>query len=82
MDFLKGKKTIIGSIAGAVLMVAWSLGLIDDATAKMLLGIVAAWTGVSLRLAIREAASPRAIGLVRDREGADEPGYRGGNGQS
>ena len=55
MSWMKGKKTIIGSVAGGLLAVAWSLGLIDDATAKVVLGLVATWTGVSLRLAIADA---------------------------
>lgn len=76
MEFLKGKKTIIGSIAGAVVTVAWSLGLIDDATAKMLLGIVVAWTGVSLRLAIKgvEDSAPSLASVRRFVEQANREG--------
>lgn len=59
MAWLKGKKTILGSIAGGLVIVAWSLGLIDQQTAGTLLGIVAAWTGVALRLAIKESANAR-----------------------
>ncbi len=55
MNWLSGKKTILGSLAGGVLVIAWSLSLIDDDMAKTLLGLVAMWTGVSLRMAIKGA---------------------------
>ena len=53
---LKGRKTIVGSVAGALVMLAWSFSLIDEDAARGLLGLVLAWTGVSLRLAVRDAA--------------------------
>ncbi len=45
---------MVGSIAAGATLIAWSLSLIDETTAKMLLGVVATWTGVALRLAIRK----------------------------
>ena len=54
MDWLKGKKTVIGGVAGGLTIIAWSLNLIDQETAGMLLGAIATWTTVSLRLAIKK----------------------------
>ena len=54
MEWLKGKKTMIGGVAGGAVLIVWSLNLIDDDTAKMLLGFIAAWTTVAVRLAIKE----------------------------
>ncbi|MFQ5591312.1 MAG: hypothetical protein ACE5HE_09135 [Phycisphaerae bacterium] len=54
MGFLKGKKTMIGSVAAGLLVIAFSLGLIDEKLAGLLAGLVTAWTGVALRLAIRD----------------------------
>lgn len=51
-DKLKGKKTIIGSVLGGVVVVAYSLGWITEQQAGVALGIVMSWTGVAIRMAI------------------------------
>lgn len=53
MEWLKGKKTILGSIAGGVVIVLVGLNVIDDETATVLLGVIATWTGISLRMAVK-----------------------------
>gem|GEM_PF-2742479 len=50
--FLSGKKTYLGMIAGGILGLLWSSGLVTDQTAQTLAVLVATWTGVSLRAAI------------------------------
>lgn len=40
LDWLDGKKTYITAGAGMLVFGAWSLGLIDDETAKTLLGLL------------------------------------------
>ena len=45
---------MIGSVACGLILIAWSLQLIDEELAKGLLGAAATWTGVSLRLAIKD----------------------------
>jgi len=61
MEWIKGKKTIIGSVLAGLLTTLWGLDhlvnaadatWISDATYAMLAGPIAAWTGVSLRLAV------------------------------
>ena len=52
MNWLTGKKTYIGAIAGGVIIIASTLGWIDETTTGVLLGLVATWTGVSMRNAI------------------------------
>jgi len=58
MKMLRGKKTILGSIALGLLAAVYGLDqLIDPATMwlpyEVITGLVAAWTGVSLRLAVK-----------------------------
>jgi hypothetical protein len=55
---LDGKKTYLGIIAGGILGLIWSCGLVTDETAKVIASIIAAWTGVSLRHAIQKAELP------------------------
>ena len=45
-------KTTLGSLAGALLTIAWGLGWIDEQTATVLAGLIASATGVALRLAV------------------------------
>ena len=52
---IDGYKTHIGVIAGAILGAVYSLGMVDEATAGVIASIVAAWTGVAIRDAIRKA---------------------------
>ena len=52
---LQGKKTIIGSVLGGVVVVAYSLGWITDQQAGVALGIILSWTGVAIRMAINGA---------------------------
>lgn len=53
MDWLKGKKTKIGGVAGGLILVLLSLDLINENLATGLLGVVATWTTVSVRMAIK-----------------------------
>jgi hypothetical protein len=54
MKWLTGKKTIIGSVATGAIIIVSSLNLLDEQVVKVLLGLVVAWTGVSLRLAVKQ----------------------------
>lgn len=51
---LDGYKTHIGVIAGGVLGICFSLGIVDEQTAGVIASIVAAWTGVAIRDAWRK----------------------------
>lgn len=53
MKWLKGKKTMIGSVLSGVLTIAFSLGLIDAELAGVIGGFLLTFTGVSLRLAVK-----------------------------
>ena len=53
MDWLRGKRTIIGSLAAGVLTVLYSLNVIDEQLAGVLAGLIVTWTGVSMRLAVK-----------------------------
>ena len=50
--FLSGKKTYLGMIAGGILGLFWSSGLVSDQTTQTLAILVTTWTGVSLRAAM------------------------------
>ena len=52
MDWLKGKKTIIGCVAAGVLVAIHGMGYVDDQTAQMIAAAILAWTGIALRLAV------------------------------
>lgn len=54
-DKSKGKKTIAGSVAAGAVIILWSLGLLTQEQAGIVLGLLTMWTGVSLRLAISDA---------------------------
>ena len=53
MSFLKGKKTMLGSVGIGLVVIASSLSLINEQTAGIALGLLATWTGVSMRLAVK-----------------------------
>ena len=55
MHWLQGKKTVIGSLLSGVVLIAWSLKLLDQEAALGALGVLAAFTGVSLRLAVKKS---------------------------
>lgn len=52
MKWLRGKRTILGSIAAGVVVIISSLNLVDEQVAGTLLGVIVTFTGVSLRLAV------------------------------
>jgi hypothetical protein len=52
MEWLKGKKTMIGAIAAGVLVAAHAMGWVDDQAAQMIAAAILTWTGVSLRMAV------------------------------
>jgi len=54
--FLDGRKTYLGMIAGGILGILWSYGLISDDTARLVATIIATWTGISMRAAISKTA--------------------------
>ena len=53
MGWLKGKKTVLGSVAAGAPVIAHSLNLLDSQTAEIIAGVIVAWTGVSLRPALK-----------------------------
>lgn len=55
LEFLDGKKTVIGAIASPV--VGWLIikGYIDGDTATLVLSIVSIWTGIALGDKVRKA---------------------------
>ena len=53
MEWLKGKRTMLGSIAGGVVIILLGLNVINDEVGTVLLGLIATWTGISLRLAMK-----------------------------
>ena len=54
LNFLRGKKTYLGSIAIGVTGLLWSCGLLDDNTTIALGSIITALTGVAFRAAIKK----------------------------
>ena len=52
MSWLKGKKTVLGSVAGGALVIAHALGWVDTQMAEMIGAAILAWTGISLRMAV------------------------------
>lgn len=54
MDWLDGKKTILGSVAAGLVIILRALDVLDDDTAGVLLGVILTFTGVSLRLAMNK----------------------------
>lgn len=52
MKWLDGKKTILGSVAAGLLVIANAMGWIDVKTAEVIGGFIIAWTGVAIKLAI------------------------------
>jgi len=54
MKWFDNYKTIIGSVAGGLLVVAHSMGYLDGETFGVLAGLILTFTGVSLRLAIKK----------------------------
>ena len=54
MEWFKGKKTMLGSIAGGLVIALIGLNVIDDEVGTVLLGLIATWTGISLRLAVKK----------------------------
>ena len=53
MNWLKGKKTMLGAVAGGALVIAHATGWIDAQTFQVIGGFIVTWTGVSLRLAVK-----------------------------
>ena len=58
MKFLKGKKTIIGSVLLGILAAIYGIDQMIDPETQWLpyvtvTGLVGAWTGVSMRLAVK-----------------------------
>lgn len=49
LNFLNGKKTILGILVGAIYSIAISLGWVDNN--EYIWTAIVAWTGVSFRLA-------------------------------
>ncbi len=52
MKFLRGKKTYLGTIALGLIGLLYSMGHLDDGTARIAAVIVGTLTGVSARAAI------------------------------
>lgn len=52
IDFLSGKKTIIGIVAGSIYSVLIALNYVEDN--QIIWTLIAAWTGISFRLALKK----------------------------
>ncbi len=52
MKWLNGNKTYLGMLAGGLLGILWSQGVIDDQWAATAASLITTWTGVSMRHAI------------------------------
>jgi hypothetical protein len=65
VKFLDGKKTILGFVAGGVVLILSALEVLDAQTTAILEGIIVTWTGVSLRAAIAKSKTnpPPTVGL-------------------
>ena len=53
MKWLKGKRTIIGSLLGGVVVVCWSMEIIDLQAAGVALGFIGSLTGVFMRVGVK-----------------------------
>lgn len=56
MNKLSGWKTIIGMITGGLVLAAWKLGWIDQASMEWAMVVIVPATGVSLRLGVKKSA--------------------------
>ena len=56
LEMLNGKKTVIGSALGGMVLVAAGLGYLTEAQSAVLLGFVAFFTGVAMRQAVQKSA--------------------------
>ena len=56
LNFLDGKKSYIGILAGAVVYFCDGMGWIADTTVVTTYAIITAWTGVAFRKAISKAS--------------------------
>ncbi len=48
MKWLNGKKTYLGMIAGGLLGILWTQGLVADQLASTIAMAITAWTGVAM----------------------------------
>lgn len=53
MDYLKGKKTYLVTVAGMLVTGAWMMGWIDDETANKILVLFGFGAGVTLRAGMK-----------------------------
>jgi hypothetical protein len=56
---LNGRKSYLGVIAGGILGLLWSYGLVSDDHTKLYATLITVWTGVSFSHAIHKATPAR-----------------------
>lgn len=62
INWLNGKKTVIGAIAGAVLPWLFASGYMDQNDAALLAVLISAWTGVAVGHKIKKGEFKKAEG--------------------
>lgn len=56
---LNGRKSYLGVIAGGILGLLWSYGMVSDETAKVAGVLIGTWTGVSFSHAVHKATDAK-----------------------
>jgi hypothetical protein len=54
IEFLKGKKTVLGAVAFGVLQALHTAGQVNDEVYGYLVALIVAWTGIAIRNAIKK----------------------------